>query len=45
VNSRCLRGVGAPPAAGKQPWSFLERSDRWFRDALATKALELGYWA
>jgi len=31
-------------AQGKSPWSYLDDDDKWMKDELRTKALEIGYW-
>jgi phosphatidylserine/phosphatidylglycerophosphate/cardiolipin synthase-like enzyme len=32
-------------AAGKTPWSFLDDDDRWLRNELRSKSLELAFWS
>jgi len=31
-------------AQGKDPWSYLDDNDKWLKNELKTKALEIGYW-
>jgi PLD-like domain len=31
-------------AQGKSPWSYLDDDDKWLKDELKSKALEIGYW-
>jgi phosphatidylserine/phosphatidylglycerophosphate/cardiolipin synthase-like enzyme len=31
-------------AQGKLPWSYLDDDDKWLKDELKSKALEIGYW-
>jgi len=31
-------------AQGKTPWSYLDDDDKWLKDELKSKALEIGYW-
>jgi phosphatidylserine/phosphatidylglycerophosphate/cardiolipin synthase-like enzyme len=32
-------------AKGKKPWSTLDDSDKWLKNQLTSKALEIGFWA